>query len=145
MAVIKWEKRSRGFSLIELIVVLVILGLLAGLVAPAVINRLIKARRVIAQRQINLFETALDSFKLDVGRYPTTEEGLQVLIRNTGNIPNWNGPYLNKIVVPLDPWKHEYVYRSPGQHGEFDVYSLGPDGREGGEGENADITSWEVN
>jgi len=139
------EKRQRGFSLIELIVVLVILGLLAGLVTPAIMDHLIKARITITKRQISLLENALDSFKVDVGRYPTTEEGLHALIINPGNIPNWNGPYLQKNFVPKDAWKHEFIYRCPGQHGEFDLYSFGPDGQEGGQGQNADITSWESN
>ncbi len=140
------ERHRRGFSLIELIVVLVILGLLAGLVAPAVINKVKFARIEITKNQIADFGTALDLFKLEVGRYPTTEEGLDALIRNPGTIPDWSGPYLQKKnVIPKDPWKHSYIYRCPGQHGEYDLYSLGPDGQEGGQGENADITSWEGN
>ncbi|HEY3132114.1 MAG TPA: type II secretion system major pseudopilin GspG [Acidobacteriota bacterium] len=145
MATDRSEERQRGFSLIELIVVLVILGLLAGLVTPAIMDHLIKARITITKRQISLLETALDSFKVDVGRYPATEEGLHALLVNPGNIANWNGPYLQKNFVPKDAWKREFIYRCPGQHGEFDLYSFGPDGQEGGQGQNADITSWESN
>lgn len=140
------DKRLSGFSLIELIVVLVILGLLSSIVGPAVYNKLLRARISIAKNQIRQFETALDMFRLDVGRYPTTEEGLDALLHNTGSIPNWNGPYLEKKnVIPTDVWKQPYIYRSPGQHGEYDLYSLGPDGQEGGVGDNADIASWESN
>lgn len=134
--------RNKGFSLIELIVVLVILGLLAAVVGPAVMKRLKGSRSQIAKIQIAQFEESLDLFNFDVGRYPTTEEGLRSLVENTGNIPNWGGPYLKKNVVPKDPWNHDYVYRAPGQHGEFDLYALGADGQEGGEGDNGDVTSW---
>jgi general secretion pathway protein G len=136
------SKEQRGFSLIELIVVLVILGLLAAVVGPAVMKRLKGSRSQIAKIQISQFEESLDLFNFDVGRYPGTEEGLRALIENTGNIPNWSGPYLKKNTMPKDPWNHDYVYRAPGQHGEFDLYSLGADGQEGGDGENADVTSW---
>jgi general secretion pathway protein G len=134
--------RQRGFSLIELIVVLVILGLLAAVVGPAVVRRLRGSRSQIAKIQIAQFEESLDLFNFDVGRYPATEEGLRALIENTGNVPNWSGPYLTKNAVPKDPWNHDYVYRAPGQHGEYDLYSLGADGQEGGDGENADVSSW---
>ncbi|MBI2822083.1 MAG: type II secretion system major pseudopilin GspG [Acidobacteria bacterium] len=141
---VKRRKRNsgcRGFSLIELIVVLVILGLLAAVVGPAVMRRLSGSRSQIAKIQIAQFEESLDLFNFDVGRYPTTEEGLRALIENPGNLPNWSGPYLKKG-VPRDPWNRDYAYRTPGQHGEYDLYSLGADGQEGGEGENADVGSW---
>jgi len=137
----KVKNAQRGFSLIELIVVLVILGLLAAVVGPKVMSKLRGSRSQIAKMQITEFEEALDLFNFDVGRYPTGEEGLRALKENVGNIPNWSGPYLKKG-VPKDPWGRDYIYRAPGQHGEFDLYSLGADGQEGGEADNTDITSW---
>ncbi len=138
------QKRAEyGFSLMELIIVLVILGLLAAVVGPKIFGKFFQAKRDIAKIQISDFEGALNLFNFQVGRYPTTSEGLEALIHNPGNIQSWNGPYLKKEVVPLDPWQRPYVYRSPGQHGEYDLLSYGPDGVEGGEGENADITSWQ--
>ncbi|MBI4455056.1 MAG: type II secretion system major pseudopilin GspG [Acidobacteria bacterium] len=142
MLKLRRNKREKGFSLIELIVVLVILGLLAAVVGPAVMRRLKGSRTQIAKIQISQFEESLDLFNFDVGRYPGTQEGLQALIQNSGNVPNWSGPYLKKNALPKDPWGHDYVYRSPGQHGEYDLYSLGADGQEGGDGENADVSSW---
>ena len=135
-------KRKGGFTLIELMVVLLILGLLAALVAPRVLNRLGQSKQKIAKTQIEMLAAALDQFKLDVGRYPTTEEGLKALIENPG-VEGWNGPYLKKKKIPKDPWGRPYIYKCPGEHGEYDLYSLGADGKEGGTGENADITSWE--
>ena len=135
-------KNSEGFTLIELMVVLVILGLLAALVAPRVLNRLGQSKQKIAKTQIEMLSSALDQFKLDTGRYPTTEEGLEALVKDPG-IPGWNGPYLKKNKIPKDPWGRDFVYKCPGEHGEYDLYSLGADGKPGGEGENADITSWD--
>jgi general secretion pathway protein G len=136
------RKSNEGFSLIELIVVLVILGLLAAVVAPRVYQRLAQGRHQIAKIQIKEIEGALQLFSFDVGRFPTSGEGLEALVRNPGNLEAWKGPYLSKSEVPLDPWSKPYVYRCPGQHDEFDLFSFGPDGIEGGEGENADIVSW---
>ncbi|MFZ0429378.1 MAG: type II secretion system major pseudopilin GspG [Acidobacteriota bacterium] len=133
--------RQRGFSLIELIVVLVILGLLATIVGPKVIDQLSKGKTNIAKVQIADLEGALGLFRFDVGRYPTTAEGLNALLENPG-LDNWSGPYLTKSSLPKDPWGHEYQYRAPGMHGDFDLYCLGADGIEGGEGDNADVTSW---
>jgi general secretion pathway protein G len=133
---------ERGFSLIELIVVLVILGLLAAVVAPRVYDKLARGKEQIAKIQINEIEGALQLFSFDNGRYPNTSEGLEALIRNPGNLESWNGPYLEKSALPKDPWGKPYVYRSPGQFGDFDLFSFGPDGVEGGEGENADIVNW---
>lgn len=136
------ERRQRGFSLIELIVVLVILGLLATVVGPQVIRRLSEGKRDIAKVQLAELEGALDLFRFDVGRYPTSGEGLQALIEG-GGIDNWGGPYLKKTTLPKDPWGRDYHYRSPGQYGpDYDLWCLGADGREGGEDDNEDVTSW---
>lgn len=135
------RRGEKGFSLIELIVVLVILGLLATVVGPKVIERLSQGKIEIAKLQIDRLEGGLGLFRFDVGRYPTTGEGMQALVENPG-VDNWSGPYLDKNTVPVDPWGREYQYRSPGQYGDYDLFSYGADGVEGGEGENADITSW---
>lgn len=134
----KDRKREKGFSLIELIVVLVILGLLAAVVGPKVYDKLAKGKDQIARIQIKEFEGALQLFSFDVGRYPNSSEGLASLVRNPG-IDAWRGPYLSKD-LPKDPWGREYGYRSPGQHGDFDIFSLGADGSEGNED---DIGSWQ--
>ncbi len=138
------EKRDRkaGFTLIELLVVMLILGLLAALVGPKLFGKVGKAKIKAAKAQISLLEDALDAFRLDVGRYPTTDEGLQALVEQPSGVEKWDGPYLKKK-VPKDPWDHDYIYKCPGEHGDYDLYSLGADGEEGGEGENADITSWD--
>jgi general secretion pathway protein G len=141
---VRSPRRMRGFTLIELLVVLVILGLLAGLVGPKVINYLGGAKSKSAALQLHDFEAALDLYKLDVGRYPTNDEGLQALVQKPAGAENWNGPYLKKSQVPKDPWGGDYQYRSPGDHGGlYDLYSLGADHKEGGDGENKDIVSWE--
>lgn len=134
--------RARGFTLIELLVVLVILGLLAGLVGPQVMKYLGGANTKAAKLQIEDFSTALDAFRLDMGRYPTSAEGLAALVVQPSGATRWNGPYLRKNVIPKDPWGNEYQYRSPGQHGAFDLYSLGADNTEGGDGENQDVVGW---
>lgn len=139
----KTRRRSRGFTLVELLVVLAILGLLAGLVGPQVMKFLGSSKSKTAALQISDLAATLDLYRLELGRYPTTAEGLDALVKDPGNLPNWNGPYLKKSQVPKDPWGNDYSYRSPGQHGPFDIISLGADGQEGGEGENQDITSWE--
>ena len=137
------ERRARGFTLIELLVVLVILGLLAGLVGPAVIKYLGGANTKTAKLQIEDFSTALDAFRLDMGRYPNSAEGLAALVVQPSGATRWNGPYLRKNAIPKDPWGNDYQYRSPGQHGgAFDLYSLGADNAEGGDGENQDVVSW---
>lgn len=133
----------RGFTLIELLVVLAILALLAGLVGPQVMNALSDSKTKTARLQIEDFGAGLDLFSLDVGRYPTTEEGLQALVADPGDLRNWNGPYLKKRVVPPDPWGNDYRYRSPGEHGTYDLYSYGADNQAGGEGEAQDVVSWQ--
>lgn len=136
-------RRKNGFSLIELLVVLVILGLLAALVGPNVMKKLGGARSDTARLQLESLSATLDSFALEIGRYPTSEEGLEALVSNPGGLSKWNGPYLTKKKIPLDPWDNPYNYKSPGDHGDFDLYSLGADNAEGGEKDDADITSWE--
>ena len=133
---------ARGFTLVELLVVMVILGLLAALVVPSYLGRERKARAQAAKTQIELLGTALDTFRLDVGRYPTTQEGLAALRASPGGLPRWDGPYLKKE-VPLDPWGRAYSYESPGQHGDYDLSTNGADGAPGGDGDSRDIGSWE--
>jgi general secretion pathway protein G len=134
------ERRGeKGFSLIELIVVLVILGLLAAVVGPKLINKLGESKEKIAKLQIAEFGNALQLFALEVGRLPDSSEGLDALVRNPGNIPSWRGPYVSKSELPKDPWGRAYIYRSPGQHAEFEIISLGPDGAEG---TDDDVVSW---
>ena len=132
---------DRGFTLIELLVVVIIIGLLAGLVAPKFFGKLSMSKQKTAKAQIALLGSALDEFRLDNGRYPTTSEGLAALRTKPDDAKNWAGPYLPKA-VPRDPWGNEYVYTSPGEHGEYDLQSYGLDGEPGGEGENSDIVSW---
>ena len=132
---------SCGFTLVELIVVVIIIGLLAGLVLPQFIRQEEKAKLKAAQAQIELLGTALDTFRLDVGRYPSTDEGLQALRQKPGAIDRWDGPYLKKE-LPLDPWGKPYMYKSPGDHGPYDIVSYGADSAPGGEGDNRDIVSW---
>jgi general secretion pathway protein G len=131
-----------GFTLVELLVVMIIIGLLAALVGPRFIRQEEKAKIKATKAQIELFGTALDTFRLDVGRYPRPEEGLEALRTKPGGLERWDGPYLKKE-LPLDPWGNAYVYKSPGEHGPFDIVSYGADGAPGGEGDNRDITSWE--
>ena len=136
------ERSTAGFTLIELLVVLMILGLLAGLAGPRVLKQLGGAKSDTAQLQIAEFSSGLDLFHLDVGRYPTTEEGLSALASEPAGVPNWNGPYLKKNDIPGDPWGQVYHYRYPGESGDFDLYSLGRDNVDGGEDEDTDIVSW---
>lgn len=134
-------KSRAGFTLVELLVVMVIIGLLAALVAPKLFPKLGKGKQSAAKAQIELIGQALDHYRLDTGYYPTTEQGLNALITNPG-VPKWQGPYLKKG-LPMDPWGKPYTYQSPGQHGDYDLYSYGRDGKPGGEGEDEDIVSWQ--
>src|SRR5213594_2741313 len=135
------RKNHSGITLIELLVVMVIIAMFATIVGQRLFRNVEKARQTTLKAQISEFESVLDAFRLDVGRYPTTDEGLQSLRVRPGSLERRDGPYLRKD-VPLDPWQHPYVYRFPGQHGDYDLYSLGADAQEGGDGENADVTSW---
>ena len=134
-------KNKNGFTLIELLIVMIILGLLAALVGPRMFGKVGKSKQKAAKAQISLFETALDTYRLDNGEFPSTEQGLEALRRKPSGKENWDGPYLPKE-IPLDPWGNAYVYRSPGEHGDYDIISYGADGRPGGEGEDADIVNW---
>jgi general secretion pathway protein G len=131
-----------GFTLIEMLVVITIIGLIMALVGPRVLNYLSDSKVKAAKIQIESFTSALDLFNLDTGRYPSTSEGLTALVQTTSPIPAWNGPYLKGGIVPADPWGHPYVYRSPGEHGSYDITSLGSDRQQGGSGNAADITNW---
>jgi general secretion pathway protein G len=135
--------RSAGFTLIELLVVLVILGLLASLVGPRVIKHLGESKSQTAMLQIEELSSALDVYRLEVGGYPSSDEGLMALVENPGNVSQWNGPYLRKKTIRKDPWGNDYNYVYPGRNGDFDLYSLGADNSEGGDGENRDILGWE--
>jgi len=141
------KQLSAGFTLIEIMVVIIILGVLAALVVPNIMGRPDEARVTAAQSDIRSLSNALDLYKLDNFNYPTTDQGLEALVNKPAGSPepkNWNQDgYLKK--VPKDPWGNEYLYLSPGAQGKFDLYSLGADGREGGEGVDADITSWDAN
>jgi len=132
-----------GFTLIEMLVVLVIIGLIMGLVGPRVLSYLSEARTKAARLQIESFSNSLDLYYLDVGRYPTSQEGLNALVTRPPGMDAWHGPYLKGGMVPLDPWRNAYVYTAPGAHGPYDLISYGSDGHEGGEGSAADVTNWQ--
>ena len=139
----KTKQHANGFTLIELLVVLAILGMIVGLVGPRVMKHLGTAKSDTARLQSVDLGAALDLFYLENGRYPTTQEGLAALVQKPAELDNWNGPYLKKKMIPKDPWVHDYQYQSPGQNGEYDLYSLGADNEPGGEKEDRDIVSWE--
>ena len=136
-------KDQRGFTLVELLVVITIIALIMGIVGPRVLNYLSDSKAKAAKIQIESLASALDLFFLDTGRYPNGSEGLTALVRRPGSIAAWNGPYLKGGVVPPDPWGNPYVYRAPGQNGAYDILSYGADGTEGGTGTGLDITSWQ--
>jgi general secretion pathway protein G len=136
-------KLNTGFTLIELLVVLVILGLLAGLVGPNVMKYVGSSKIDVTRAQLEDLAAGLDLFKLDVGRYPDNREGLLVLVKASDDLIGWNGPYLRKKKLPLDPWNNDYVYKSPGLENDFDLFSYGADGEPDGTGENSDISAWE--
>ncbi len=136
------RRGERGFTLVEILVVITIIGLIMGLVGPRVLNYLTESKAKAAKIQIESFASALDLFFLDAGRYPSGSEGLAALVQRPGSISGWNGPYLKGGLVPADPWGNPYIYRSPGQRGAYDIVSFGADGQEGGTGTAGDITSW---
>lgn len=137
------DRSEAGFTLVELLVVLAILVLLATFVGPRVIGYLGSSRTQAAKVQIESLSSSLELFRIDAGRLPTVEEGLKALVERPAAVQVWNGPYLKKSGVPLDPWGRPYIYRVPGQSGEFDILTLGADNAPGGTGENADVTSWQ--
>jgi general secretion pathway protein G len=137
------RKRVSGMTLIEILVVLVLIGIVLGVVGGNFIGRGEKAKADAARIEIGQIGQALDLFKLEIGRYPTSQEGLQALITAPPGVNNWNGPYWKKLQLPKDPWTNEYRYAAPGQHGAYDIVSLGADGKEGGDGPDKDITSWQ--
>lgn len=134
-------RSHRGFTLLELLVVMVIIGLLAAYVGPKYFSQIGKSEIKTTRAQLVGLEKALQQYRLDVGRFPSTEQGLQALVVKPANVSKWDGPYLEKA-VPSDPWGHPYLYASPGEHGDFDLSSTGRDGRPGGDGLDADITNW---
>ena len=131
---------EQGFTLVEMLVVITIIGLIMGLIGPRVLYYLSESKVKAAKIQLQSFASALDLFYLDAGRFPSTAEGLAALVKQTPGVGAWNGPYLRGGNVPNDPWSHGYVYRSPGEHGPYDIISYGSDGQEGGSGVAADIT-----
>ena len=137
------KRNDHGFTMMELLIVLVIIGLLAALVGPALFQRVAPAKESAARAQIENFMTALDNYFIDTGRFPTAQQGLQALRAQPENETRWRGPYLKKE-IPKDPWSTAFVYRSPGRNGGYEILSYGADGREGGEDNNRDINSWEV-
>ncbi len=136
------HRRQAGFTLVELLVVLIILGLIAAFAAPRVIKFVGGAKTDSAQIQIERLSGVLDLYRLQVGRYPSDEESLNALMERPADAPNWDGPYLKKADSLIDPWGNPYLYRFPGEYGDYDLYTLGADGQEGGEGEDQDLTSW---
>ncbi|MBE7445571.1 MAG: type II secretion system major pseudopilin GspG [Planctomycetia bacterium] len=135
--------RRGGFTLLELLIVMIIIGLLAALIGPKMIGRVGESRQTVAKQQIEGFSSALEMYKLDTTKYPAQEQGLEALVTEPQGITNWKGPYLKKKFVPKDPWGNNYVYTYPGEHGDYDIVSYGSDGNSGGDGEAKDVASWE--
>ena len=138
----KERAREHGFTLVELLVVLAILGLLVAVAVPQLMNSLERAKADTAKVQVEKLGSILDLYRLEVGHYPTEQDGLRALVEPPGATEQWNGPYLKNREALIDPWGNPYRYRLPGEHGEYDLYSLGADAKDGGEGNNADVTSW---
>ncbi len=135
--------KSRGFTLLELLIVMIIIGLLAALIGPKMIGRVGESRQTVAKQQVEGFSSALEMYKLDTAKYPAQEQGLEALVSQPQGVVNWKGPYLKKKFVPKDPWGNNYIYTCPGQNGDYDIVSYGADGNAGGEGEDKDVLSWE--
>ncbi len=133
---------ERGFTLVEMLVVITIIALIMSLVGPRVLTFLGESKVKAARIQIQSIETALDLYALDTGHFPSSSDGLDALMQRPGGVTSWNGPYLKGNAVPNDPWGRPYIYRSPGEHGSYDIVSYGADGKEGGTGATADINSW---
>ena len=135
--------KTGGFTLLELLIVMIIIGLLAALIGPKMIGRVGESRQTVAKQQIEGFSSALEMYKLDTAKYPTQEQGLEALIAQPQGIINWKGSYLKKKLIPKDPWGNNYIYTYPGEHGDYDIISHGADGKSGGDGEEKDVLSWE--
>lgn len=135
--------RSAGFTLLELLIVMIIIGLLAALIGPKMIGRVGESRQTVAKQQVEGFGSALEMYKLDTTKYPTQEQGLEALVSEPQGVNNWKGPYLKKKFIPKDPWGNEYIYTYPGANGDYDIVSYGADGNTGGDGEDKDVASWE--
>ncbi len=135
--------RISGFTLIELLIVMVIIGLLAAFIVPKLIGRVGESKQIAAKAQIELLSTAIEVYKLDTGKYPSQDSGLKSLHAKPDDVKNWKGPYMKKEKAPKDPWGVEYIYKHPGEHGDYDIISYGADENEGGTGDNIDIVSWE--
>ncbi|HHT9104540.1 MAG TPA: type II secretion system major pseudopilin GspG [Candidatus Wujingus californicus] len=135
--------RNAGFTLLELLIVMIIIGLLAALIGPKMIGRVGESRQTVAKQQIEGFGSALEMYKLDTTKYPTQEQGLEALVSEPQGVNNWKGPYLKKKFIPKDPWGNEYIYTYPGANGDYDIVSYGADGNTGGDDEDKDVASWE--
>ncbi|MBF8276015.1 MAG: gspG [Candidatus Brocadiaceae bacterium] len=135
--------KAGGFTLLELLIVMIIIGLLAALIGPKMIGRVGESRQTVAKQQIEGFSSALEMYKLDTAKYPTREQGLEALITQPSGVINWKGSYLKKKLIPKDPWGNNYIYTYPGEHGDYDIISYGADGKSGGDDEEKDVLSWE--